>query len=215
MLGWFRALMPREERFFDMFASHSQVLIAGAEALEAMLRGGDGAVSHYCQVIRDREHEADAITREVMIAARRTFITPFDRGDIRSLITAMDDAIDQMQATAKTITIFELDRFEPQMVEVAQAVVECARLVGDAVPLLRSIDKEAGRIGTIAEQISAIEGRADELHDSGLKALFKRHRAPDEMSFIVGSTIYEHLEAAVDRFDDIGNEISSIVLEHV
>jgi predicted phosphate transport protein (TIGR00153 family) len=215
MLGWFHALMPREERFFDLFADHSRVLIAGAEALQSLLTADGAAIPRHCQTIMDREHDADAITREVLIAIRRTFITPFDRGDIRTLIQAMDNAIDQMQQTAKAVTLFEVTSFEPAMVEMGQAAVECARLVGDAIPLLRKIDREAARIGAIAEQISAIEGRADELHDTGLKSLYQRHTAPNEMAFIIGSTIYDNLEAVVDRFDDIGNEINSVVIEHV
>src|ERR1700739_3855747 len=100
MLGWFQALLPRDERFFDLFARHAQAIVAGAEALRRMLEGG-AAVGHCCQAVIAREREADQIPREVMIAARRTFITPFDRGDIKDLITSMDDAIDQMQTAVK------------------------------------------------------------------------------------------------------------------
>src|SRR3712207_3498951 len=116
MLRWFQALMPREERFFDLFARHAQTLTAGAEALRGVLAGGD-SIAHYCQIISERENEADEITREVLQAVRRTFITPFDRSDIQSLITSMDDAIDQMHKTAKAITLFELRSFEPSMRE--------------------------------------------------------------------------------------------------
>ena len=106
MLRWFHALLPREERFFDLFARHSDTVVAGAKALRAMLDGGDAVVVHY-KTVMDREHDADNITREVLIAVRRSFITPFDRGDIKDLITSMDNAIDQMQKTAKTIMLFE------------------------------------------------------------------------------------------------------------
>src|SRR5688500_12271037 len=106
MLAWFQALMPKEDRFFDLFARHSRTLVAGAEALRQLLEGGE-AMAQHCHEIVEREQEADEITREVLQAVRRTFITPFDRGDIKDLITAMDDAIDQMQQAAKTITIYE------------------------------------------------------------------------------------------------------------
>ena len=135
MLAWFQALMPKEERFFPLFAQQSQLLVAGAEALRAMLQGGE-AVSLHCKTVMDREHDADGVTREILIAVRRTFITPFDRGDITDLITAMDDAIDQMQKTAKAITLFDVHSFEPQMRQIGDSVVECARLVSEAVPLL-------------------------------------------------------------------------------
>ena len=94
--------MPREERFFELFARHAQVTLTGAEALRALLQGGDAVLRH-CKEISARENEADEITREVLTALRRTFITPLDRGDIKDLITSMDDAIDQMNKTAGRI----------------------------------------------------------------------------------------------------------------
>ena len=112
MLAWFQALMPKEERFVELFVRHSHTLVAGAEALRKLLEGGE-TVPHYCREIVAREHDADEITREVLLAVRRTFITPFDRADIKDLITSMDDAIDQMHQTAKTITLFEVRTFEP------------------------------------------------------------------------------------------------------
>src|ERR1700756_3465249 len=113
MLGWLRAMRPREERFFDLFARHSQTVVAGAEALRALLEGGDEVPRHF-RTIMDREQEADGVTREVLMAVRRTFITPFDRGDIKDLITSMDDTIDQMQKTAKGVMLFDLRAFTPQ-----------------------------------------------------------------------------------------------------
>src|SRR5271156_5371014 len=106
MLGWFRAFLPKEERFFDLFARHSQTVQQGALALQGMLQGG-GETPVFCQRVNQFENDADNVTREVLTAVRRTFITPFDRGDIKNLITAMDDAIDQMQQTAKAVMIFE------------------------------------------------------------------------------------------------------------
>src|SRR6187200_2299053 len=114
MLGWFRALMPKDERFFELFARHSRTLVQGATALEKVLRGGD-AIQDHAQEIVIREQEADEITREVLLAVRRTFITPFDRSDIQDLIQSMDDSIDQMHQTGKTVTLFELRSFEPTM----------------------------------------------------------------------------------------------------
>jgi uncharacterized protein Yka (UPF0111/DUF47 family) len=114
MLGWFRALMPKEERFFDLFTRHAQVTLAAAHSLRALLKGDDD-VLRCCREITRRENEADEITREVMTALRETFITPLDRGDIKDLITSMDDSIDQMNQTAKVIALFELRSFEGHM----------------------------------------------------------------------------------------------------
>src|SRR5213083_1773648 len=138
MLRWFNALMPREERFFDLFARHSETVAAGAKALRDMLEGGDAVPRNY-KTVMDREHDADNITREVLIAVRRTFITPFDRGDIKDLITSMDNTIDQMQKTAKTIMMFDQRTFTSQQKEMADAIVRCAVLVREAMPLLSAM----------------------------------------------------------------------------
>lgn len=214
MLRWFHAMMPKEERFFDLFAEHSKVVVAGAEASRAMLEGGDAIKRNY-QLVMDREQDADNITREVLIAVRRSFITPFDRGNIRDLITSMDNAIDQMQKTAKTVMLFDVTTFTPQMKQMADAVVQCAKLVQEGVPLLRSISSEAVHISTITEQISALEGRTDEMYDEGLRDLYRANANGNAMAFFVGYEVYDHLEKVVDRFDDVANVMHGIVIEHV
>ena len=213
MMRWFNALLPKEERFFDLFAQHSKMLVAGADALRAMLEGGQAVPGNF-QLVMDRENDADVITREILIAVRRTFITPFDRGAIKELITSMDNSIDQMQKTAKSVMIFELREFTPQMREMADVIRRCAVLVEEAIPLLKSISSEAARLSAITEEISRLEGQADELHDNGLKELFQLHRS-DPMGFITGNEVYDHLEKVVDRFDDVGNVLHATVIEHV
>ena len=214
MLNWFRAFLPREERFFELFARHAQTVVQGAHAIEGVLRGGDETLV-YCQRVNQFENDADNITREVLTAVRRTFITPFDRGDIKNLITSMDDAIDQMQQTAKAVILFEVRTFEPPMREIGTLLVECANLVGRALPLMQSIGKNVALLTAITEEIGKLEGRIDDLHDIGLKELFLKHRDGNTMDFVVGAEIYEHLEKVSDRFDDVANEINSIVIEQV
>jgi predicted phosphate transport protein (TIGR00153 family) len=214
MFGWFRALMPREDRFFDMFEAHARILVQGADVLQHLLQGGPD-VPRYCREIVDRENEADEVARDILLAVRRSFITPFDRSDIRDLIQSMDDAIDQMHQTAKAITLFELRDFDVRMRDMSGLVKEAAGLTVAAVPLLRSVGTNAGRLAQFAEEMTRLEGRADELHDEGIKALFLAHRRDDPMAFVVGSEIYGHLEKVVDRFEDVANEVHGIVIEHV
>lgn len=214
MLGWFRKLLPREERFFDLFARHSQSVVLGAEALEGMMRGGD-ETPVYCQRVNQFENDADQVTREVLTAVRRTFITPFDRGDIKNLITAMDDAIDQMQQTAKAVMLFEVRTFEPPMREIGTILVQCANLVGRALPLMQAMGENVTTLTALTEEITRLEGRVDDLNDIGLKELFVKHRDGNTMDFVVGAEIYKHLEKVADRFDDVANEINSIVIEQV
>jgi predicted phosphate transport protein (TIGR00153 family) len=214
MLRWFQALMPREERFFPLFARHADAVVAGAKALRDMLEGGD-AVPHHCKIVVDREHDADDATREVLIAVRRTFITPFDRGYIKDLITSMDNAIDQMHKTAKTIMLFDQREFTTYQKKMGDAIVKAAGLVQEVVPLLASINTNAGRISRISEQIAKIESQTDELHDDGLRELYRSNRDSNAMAFFVGAEIYDHLEKVADRFDDVANEVHGIMLENV
>ena len=214
MMRWFHALLPRDERFFDLFARHSDAVAAGAKALRDMLEGGDAIPRQYKMVV-DREHDADNVTREVLIAVRRTFITPFDRGGVKDLITSMDNTIDQMLKTAKTIMLFDQHSFTSEQKEMADAIVMCAALVREAMPLLSEMNANAGRLSEISEKISQIEGRTDELHDAGLRQLYLTNQPSGSMAFFVGVEIYDHLEKVVDRFDDVGNEISGIVIENV
>ncbi len=215
MLRWFHALMPREDRFFDLFDTHASAVVAGAEALRAMLEGGEAIARNY-QIVMDRENDADNATREVLIAVRRSFITPFDRGNIRDLITAMDNSIDQMQKTAKSVKLFDVTTFTSQQRDMADAIVKCAKLVQEGLPLLRSISAEATRVSSITEQISALEGRADDLHDSGMHELYRANVAGNNaLNFFVGNEVYDHLEKVVDRFDDVANVMHGIVIEHV
>ncbi|MCA6123718.1 DUF47 domain-containing protein [Bradyrhizobium sp. WSM 1704] len=214
MLRWFRAFLPKEERFFDLFDRHARISVQCALALQDMLKGGDETLA-FCQRVNQLENDADNVTREVLTAVRRTFITPFDRGDIKSLITSMDDAVDQMQQTAKAVVLFEVRAFEPPMREIGSLIIECANLVGRALPLLQSIGPNVAMLTQITEELTKLEGRVDDLHDIGLKELFLKHRDANTMDFIVGAEIYDHLEKVADRFDDVANEINSIVIEQV
>lgn len=214
MFGWFRSLMPREDKFFDLFAQHSRTLVAGAEALAALLAGGE-AVASNAQIIVAEEQRADDITREVLESIRRSFITPFDRADIQDLIQSMDDAIDQMHKTVKAIALYDLREFDPLMREMGGTVVEAARLTAEAVPLLNAIGTNATRLGELTEAITKVESRSDELQERGLKALYQTKGHSDPMAWMIGREIYDGLEKIVDRFEDVANEISGIVNENV
>src|SRR5918998_2256902 len=165
MLQWFRAMMPKEDRFFDLLEQHSKLVVAGAEALRAALDGGPDLQRHVATVMQ-REDDADAVTREVLEAVRRSFITPFDRGDIRDLITSMDDAIDEMRKTTKAVLLFNVTEFEPEMRQMADCILQGALIVQKVVPMLRSVGTHAGEISTLAEAMSQIEGETDDLHDT-------------------------------------------------
>lgn len=213
MFEFFKKMMPREERFFDMFEQHAALLVAGARALRAVLDGGDAVAGNSAQVMK-YEDDADHVIQDVMDAIHRSFITPFDRSDIKDLITAMDDAIDQMNKTVKAVALFDVTEFAPDMRAMGDQIVRMAERTAEAVPLMRNIGRNTHRLHGLTAEIIRIEGENDHSHDAGLKALLAGPARKDAMAWIVGAEIFEHLEKVGDRFEDVANTVSGIVIEH-
>jgi predicted phosphate transport protein (TIGR00153 family) len=215
MLSWFQALLPKEDNFFRLFNAHAATLTQGADAMRRMLDGGE-QVPAWCGKIVEYEDKADKVAAEVLVAVRRSFITPFDRSDIRGLTESLDDAIDQMQKTAKSVTLYDLREFSPQMRELGDIAVRCAALTVEAVSLLPTMDKHRDRVNTLTEQLSQLENESDTLYDQGMKALYQDQKgAPGALDFIIGADIYDHLEKVIDRFEDVADRISGILVEHL
>ncbi len=214
MLRWFRRLLPGENTFFTLFGRHADEIVRGAEELRNMLNGGD-AVRHHYPTVLAAEDAADVVTREVVQAVRRTFVTPFDRGSIQTLISRMDDSIDQMKKTAKAIILFEMTEFDDDYRRMGDAIVRCAYLLREAVPLLEAMSPNAQRINELCERIRRVESDADDIHETGMIDLY-RHCPPGcVLRFLAAREVLDQLERTVDRFDDAANEIEGIVVEHV
>jgi predicted phosphate transport protein (TIGR00153 family) len=212
MFNWFQRVLPRTGDFFGMFEAHAATLVGGADALTRLVDGGTLHAEYIAEIHR-REHEADDIIRQVLTTVRRTFLTPFDRGAITSLIGAMDDAIDEMQSTARAVDIYELRTFEPEMREMVAMIAEAASLTAEAMPLLRDLTRNGVRIHEITEKVVRLEGDADDAHAKGLKRAFQA-QSDRPMQFMVSREIYKHLERITDAFEDVANEIDGIVIDH-
>lgn len=212
-MQWFQRFLPREDSFFDKFETHARLLVEAAEALRTLLDGGEGMAAASAAIIA-HEEAADEVTREVFLAVRRTFITPFDRADIRELTTFLDDAIDQMQKTAKSISLFQVTTFQEEMRELGDLAIQASRLTLEATELLRDLRGNAARLNEINEAVTRIENRSDEVHDAGKKALFATSQ-DHPMDFIAGADILGHLEKVIDRIEDVANGISGILIEHL
>jgi uncharacterized protein len=212
MFNWFQRLLPKTGDFFGMFEAHAVTLVAAANALNALVEERTPPPEQIAEIDR-REHEADEIIRQVLRSVRQTFLTPFDRGAIISLIGAMDDSIDEMQSTARAIDLYELDSFEFEMKQMVGMILEQADLIAEAIPLLRNISDNGARIHIITEKVVRLEGNADDAHARGLKKAFQDH-AHEPMQFIIAREIYKHLERITDAFEDVANEIDGIVIDH-
>jgi predicted phosphate transport protein (TIGR00153 family) len=214
MLQWFQRLMPHQRKFFPLFEQHAAIIEQASHVLHEMLN--DGAdIQGKCRAIGELEQRADDVAREVLLGLRTSFITPFDRVDIRNLISRMDDTIDQMNKSAQAIIAFELITFEPEMKELSVIIIEAAQLVRKAVPLLSELNANATKLSNACLQISKLEERGDEVYARGRQCLFQKTRNGPAIAFIQGNEVYTHLDQVIDDFDDVGNEIQGIVVEHV
>lgn len=212
-MTWVARLLPKEELFFPLFEQHADRLSAGAHALRRLLQGG-AELERYCEELNSIDKEASTSTRKVLDGVRSTFIAPFDRVAIKSLIMEMDGCLHDMRKTGRAVSLFQVDRFEPCMHEIADVIVECARLVNLAMPLLADVDGKAVEITDMCREITAQKERSGELADRGVKALFQS-KGGEPMSFIVNNMVYEHLEAVVDRLETVGNSIHDVVIDQV
>lgn len=212
LLRLFHALMPREERFFDHFESHAECIVAAAQCLRAIISGKAEFETAF-RTIRERESAADAVTKATLEAIHRTFITPFDRGDIHALTTALDDIIDLIEDIVQRMAIYEIRDFTPEMVKQAEILERCAIMLCDGMPLLRSTTTNAQALSDIRVRIAELEGQGDATLREGLRKLMRTDGGA--IAIIERKELYELLEDAIDRCQDAADVIQGIVIEHV
>jgi predicted phosphate transport protein (TIGR00153 family) len=214
VFDWFRRLIPRSGDFFAMFERHNAATVAAAESLAQLVRG-EGNAAELVAAIRDREHEADDVIREVLSEVRQTFLTPFDRGAIIGLIGAMDDVTDEIQSCASAIETYDVSSFGPDMIEMAKQICRALHMLDEALPLLRDVPRNASKLHELTGGIVRAEGEVDIVHTRGLKANFARARADgNSVQFIVSREILKHLEKIADAFEDVANQIDGIVIDY-
>ncbi len=212
MFAWFQRLLPHRGDFFGMFEAHANTLVGAAQALSE-LASDSVSPQALLQTIQDHEHDADDVIRQVLTAVRKTFLTPFDRGAITSLIGAMDDAIDEMLAAARAIDLYQLRELRPEMKEIVGLISEAATVTAKAVPLLRNVSANGARLHELTGRLVSLEGEADDIHASGLKRAFQTAKA-DPLQFAVAREVFRNLERVTDAFEDVANEIDGIVIDH-
>jgi uncharacterized protein Yka (UPF0111/DUF47 family) len=155
------------------------------------------------------------VIRETLHEVRQTFLTPFDRGAITALIGSMDDTIDEMNRTASAIELFEVHTFDPQMKQIGVLIQDACRLVAEAMPLLRDVERNGRRLHELTAKLVKLEGEVDVLHDTGMKAAFQAQRIKnDPLAFMVSREMYKDLERIADAFEDVANEVDSLVIDH-
>jgi len=206
----FGRLLPRETSFFDFFDRHAAKTVEGAKEFLA-LASGELEVEPAARRIKQIEHETDVITHHCVEALHKTFITPLERDDIHRLITRMDDIMDFVEAASERMALYEMTTMTPELRALADVLLRSAEEVQRAVKGLRDM-KNADLVIRSCIDINRMENEADEILRSAVAKLFKEEKDP--IAIIKWKEIYENLESATDRCEDVANIIEGVVLEH-
>ncbi|WP_437971393.1 DUF47 family protein [Sorangium sp. So ce260] len=202
--------LTRDAVFFDALANHAQRSVAASELLLEMLDRLDDAPA-LAKRISDLEDEGDKITHGCLAALHQTWITPLDREEIHALITRLDDVLDCIEAASVRIVLFEVGSALPEARQLAQAVVDSCTVMSSAVQSLRDLKRQPNLLALCVE-INKLENVADGHYRTALAALFKKGNDP--LLVMKWRDIYDLLENATDRCEDVANIIEGIVLEH-
>ncbi len=212
-MNFISRLMPREGRFFSLFDSHAKLIVDGALALADVLRHYDIEKDREAGIktIEDAEHAADRITHETVQLLHTTFVTPFDRDDIHRLISRMDDVLDLIQDTGESLVLYDIQKVTPEATQLAELLLRCAERVQSAVGLMASM-ADAPAILKICQEIDKLESDADKVMRTAISALFRNETNAHQV--IKLKAVYESLESATDKCQDVANVIESVVLEN-
>jgi predicted phosphate transport protein (TIGR00153 family) len=200
-------LTPRDTTFFDLFAAQASHLVTGANLLGEMLGADRASRKEIGKRIADAEHEADEATHLIMRRLNSTFVTPFDRDDIYTLASSLDDCMDFMEEAADLIVLYKVDDLPPRVSDQVQVLQRAAELTAEAMPRLRSMDS----LSEYWVEVNRLENQADKIHRKLLAQMFDEITDPIQLMKI--KEIVERLEDAADAFEKVANTVETIALK--
>jgi uncharacterized protein len=203
-------LLPRDEKFFDLFSAVAAFTVEAATLLQDLLRADTPRRTSIVDQIKRLEHQADQVTHEVVTRLDRVFITPLDREDIHMLASRLDDVIDLIDGTARRLQIFRAGKSPEGAVLIADVI---GRAAGQLQVGVRSLEKN--KSGTVLEacvQVKRLEEEGDSLYHEWLGRLFEGE--PDPLNVIKWKEIYDNLERTLDDIEDAANVLESISIKH-
>ena len=201
------SLIPKEERFFQDFVGLSEEIRNGARILKQML-GDDPPDLSKADAIKDIEHSCDGRTRTIIDRLNRTFVTPLDREDIHALAISLDDVMDAIDAAAAVSRLYKINHVRAGARRLAEIIVDSTDRITEALQGL------ADRRGVLeaAARVNQLEREADRVHQDAIVSLFDEERDP--IAVIKWKEIFDFLEAATDRCEDVGNLLEGVVVKH-
>ena len=203
-------LLPKDTVFYDLFEEMSRHIITSAECLRALTRNFPN-IADSIQRIREEEHAADQLAHQALNRLDQTFITPFDREDIHTLVGELDDIIDGVDALAKRFPLFHVKQMEPIFQKQADVLVEAAVVLSDAVHRLR----RSRKLSELSDALIAIhtkESIGDDNHHAAMSRLFSG--AVEPLEVLKWKELYDLVEEAIDGCEDVGNTLERIVLKN-
>lgn len=207
----FARLFPSEGKaFFELFERHADKTVEAARLLHTMLNHPVD-IADQARRIKELEHEGDVITHRCVETLHRTFVTPIDRGDIHRLISRLDDVLDLIEASSERVWLYGIDSVDRDACDLADALVGAVVEVSRAMRGLRNL-KDRDAILQVCMEINRYENEGDTLLRRAVARLFKDSKDP--MMVIKWKDIYEFLEDAIDRCEDIANVVEGVALEY-
>lgn len=200
-------LIPREERFFQDFVAIAAQLCEGARLLEEMLRP-EAPVLAKAAEIKDVEHRCDELAHEALKRLHRTFVTPIDREDIHALLRALDDVIDDIDASADMLRLYRIQQVRPPARALAATITEVCKQIHRG---LAALEARKG-VSEIVQEIGRIESRADGIYATAVGALFDEEK--DAVAILKWKEILDMLEGASDRCKDVATVLEGIFVKH-
>ena len=202
--------IPREEKFFDLFEQGAQNMVKAAHKLKELVDTWEN-VEEKVDEITKLEHEGDTITHQIMAQSHRTFVTPFDREDIALLAHSLDDVTDFIHAAADAMFLYRVGSPSQRARELADIIVQAATEIEETMPQLRH-RIELSQILKRCVEINRLENMADRVFRSAMAELFDD--STDIAYIIKWREIYEHMEQATDRCEDVANVLEGVALKH-
>ena len=206
-------LVPRENRFFELFNQHASLAAEASGVLSGLLRDYQDEPQRLVRIerINELEHNADRITHQTVALLQTIFVTPLDRDDIHRLISRMDDILDLMQDAAETLNLYDVREVTEPAIELAGILQTCCMRLQSAVALLNNM-RNAPEALKLCREIDNLESQADRVMRQAISKLFRDE--PDIRTLIKLKAIYEMLEAATDKCQDVANLIENITLQN-
>jgi uncharacterized protein len=212
-MGLIANLVPREGKFFEFFNAHASRAAAASNELTLLLSeyADVGARAARIERINTLEHEADRITHDTASLLHTIFVTPLDRDDIHRLISRMDDVLDLIQDTAESLQLYDVQKVTGHAVELAQLLREGCENLQSAVGMLNNM-KNAPEILKLCREVDIMESRADRVMRNAISGLFREEA--DIRQVIKLKAVYELLETATDRCQDVADILESVILQN-